>query len=653
MITIELPDSSKKELKDNSTILDLANSISSGLAREAIAGKINNKLVDLSQKLKNGDKVEIITSKNKESLEILRHTTAHIFAQAITRLHPKALITIGPPIENGFYYDVDYELSEENLPKIELEMQKIVKENLQINVEYKTKEEALKFFKNNKYKQEIIEAITKGNLNDDEVHEGSLEENKFKFYKQGDFSDLCRGPHLPRTGMIKAFKLDKITKAYWRGDSKNKQLSRVYGFVFWKKTELDEYYRILEEAKKRDHRVIGKQLGLFMTHEFAPGMTFFLDKGYIIYRELQNFIRELYKKYEYKEVMTPNMFNKKLWEISGHWEHYKEDMFVLNVEGQEFSLKPMNCPSHCLIFKNEFRSYKELPLRIADFGALHRNELSGTLSGLTRVRKFCQDDAHIFCSLQQVEKEIADLLEFVDYVYSNVFKIPYDIELSTRPEDFLGTIELWDMAEKSLAQAIKDSGKKYQICKGDGAFYGPKIDFRLKDTLGRIWQTATIQLDFNLPQRFELKFETQSSGIEQPVMIHRAVLGSIERFMGMIIEHFEGKFPLWLSPTQIKIMNVADRHIEYCENIKKQLEEHNFRVSTDFSREGVGKKIAKSREEEKPNYTLVLGDENVKNKNISVRTRKIVNGKNEQYEIEIDKFIENIFEERKNKTIKN
>jgi threonyl-tRNA synthetase len=654
MVNITLPDGTIKEVVKGTTALDVAMSISEGLARNVLAAEVNGDVIDSTRPINSDSTLKLLTWKDDGGKSTMWHSSAHLLAEALEFYFPGIKLAIGPPIKHGFYYDVDCdEINDETLPKLEAEMQKIIKENLKISLSYKTKEEALKFFKNNKYKTEIIEAVSKGDLNEEELEEGNLENGKFKFYKQGEFEDLCTGPHLPSTGLIKAFKLEKVTKAYWRADSNNKQLNRVYGTAFWKKTEMDEYFEMLEEAKKRDHRVLGKHLDLFMSHEYAPGMTFFLPKGFHIWKNLQNFIRDQYKKYDYKEVMTPNMFNKKLWETSGHWEHYKDDMFIFNVEGQEFSLKPMNCPSHCLIFKNDFKSYKELPLRIADFGALHRNELSGTLSGLTRVRKFCQDDAHIFCTMEQVEDEIDKLLEFVDYVYKDVFQMEYEIELSTRPDDFLGTKKIWDSAEKALANAIERNKKEYKVCEGDGAFYGPKIDFRIRDTLNRIWQTATIQLDFNLPERFELKYESKNQGLEQPVMIHRAILGSLERFMAVMIEHFAGKFPLWISPNQISIINVADRHIDYCNKIKEQLEKENFIVKTHYENEGVGKKIALARENEKPNYTLVLGDKDIENKTISVRTRKVINGKNEEFTIDINKFIKDLIKERDSKEIKN
>ncbi|MCH8520230.1 MAG: threonine--tRNA ligase [Nanoarchaeota archaeon] len=653
MVDITLSDGKVLQFEHAPSVFDVAQKISEGLARQAIAGKLNNEeLIDLTTTITSDSTLQIITSKDTQAKDILNHTTAHVFAQAVMRLFSNAKITIGPPVENGFWYDVDCDdLQESDLPIIEEEMRKIIKEDLEIKREFKTIDEARDFFKDNEYKLEIIQGIVSHSLNEDEQLEGSVEHGKLQFYTQKEFSDLCKGPHLPRTGLIKAFKLEKMTKAYWRGNSENKQLNRVYGAAFWKKSEMDEYYAMLEEAKKRDHRIVGKKLKLFMTHEYAPGMAFFLPKGFTIYKELQYFVREQYRKHDFKEVMTPNMFNKKLWETSGHWEHYKDDMFIVNVDETQFSLKPMNCPSHCLIFKNEFKSYRDLPIRIADFGALHRNELSGALSGLIRVRKFCQDDAHIFCTQEQIVDEIDKALQLVDFIYKDTFKMEYEIELSTRPEGKLGSDGIWDLAEKALEDAIKRNGKEYQICAGDGAFYGPKIDFRIRDCLGRIHQTATIQLDFNLPERFDLTFENKEGHSERPVMIHRAVLGSVERFMAIMIEHFAGKFPLWLSPNQIKIIPVADRHQEYCNQIYDELFKRKFRVEKDYSHEGVGKKIAMARESEMPNYMLILGDEDIKNNTISVRTRKFVDGKNEEFTTTLEDFITKIEEERERREI--
>lgn len=652
MVSVILPDKSRKELPDNSSARDLAFAISKRLGEDALAARINGQLVDITTTLQNNATIELITTKSKEALEILRHTTAHIFAQAITRLFPQAKITIGPAIENGFYYDVDCDqLTDSDLPKIEAEMKKIVAENLEITPVQKTKKEALSVFKNNEYKRELIEAISKGTLSKDEEKEAIGSGDSFTFYKQGTFEDLCRGPHLPKTGLAKAFKLDKITKAYWRGKAENKQLNRVYGFAFFKQAELDEFMKLQEEAKKRDHRIIGKQLKLFMFHEYSPGSPFFLPRGFVIWRELQALIREQYRLRKYEEVMTPNMFNSELWKTSGHWEHYKDDMFILQSENQEFALKPMNCPSHCLIFKNDFRTYKDLPWRVADFGALHRNELSGALSGLTRVRKFCQDDCHIFAKLEDIESEIDGLLQFVDYVYGQVFKIPYEVNLSTRPEKYLGTIEMWDGAEKSLMKALDRNKQQYKLNPGDGAFYGPKLDFRIKDCLGRMHQTATIQLDFNLPIRFELEYEGADGKRHKPVMIHRAMLGSVERFMAVMTEHFEGKFPLWLSPVQVEIITVADRHIDYAKTIEKELFSKEFRVETRFDAQTVANKIRLAREEDKPNYMIIIGDENVSKNTLSVRTRKFENGKNEEFETTLADFAKRLEQERKTRSI--
>lgn len=651
MVEITLVDGKKLQFEHAPNVFDVAKEISEGLARQAIAGKVNDELVDLTTTITSDSTLQILTSKDEKSKEILNHTTAHVFAQALLRLFPQAKITIGPPIENGFWYDVDCDdLKESDLAMIEDEMRKIIKEDLEITREFKTIDEAREFFKDNPYKLEIIQGIVSHSLNEEEQLEGGMEHGKLQFYSQGEFSDLCKGPHLPRTGLIKAFKLEKLTRAYWRGNSENKQLSRVYGAAFWKKSEMDEYYAMIEEAKKRDHRILGRKLQLFMNHEYAPGMAFFMPKGFEIYKELQNFVREQYRKHDFREVMTPNMFNKKLWETSGHWEHYRDDMFIMKIEEQEFSLKPMNCPSHCLIYKNEFKSYRDLPLRIADFGALHRNELSGALSGLTRVRKFCQDDAHIFCTKEQIVDEIDKALQLVDYIYST-FDMSYEIELSTRPDDKLGSDEIWDLAEKALEDAIIRNNKEFIICEGDGAFYGPKIDFRIKDCLGRVHQTATIQLDFNLPERFDLIFENKEGHSERPVMIHRAVLGSVERFMAIMIEHFAGKFPLWLSPNQIRIIPVADRHQEYSNKVYEELFHKGFRVERDYSHEGVGKKIAMALESEMPNYMLILGDKDIENNTVSVRTRKLVNGKNEEFTTTLEEFIEGIEKERKERAI--
>lgn len=615
MIKITLPDGSKKSLNDGSTGFDLAMSIAEGLARNALAVEINGEVKDLYTKLEDKSQVKIITFKDDLGIEVFRHSTAHLMAQAILRLFPEAKLAIGPVIENGFYYDVGHApFKEEDLLRIEDEMKKIVKENLQITREEVSTKKALELFKQNKFKTEIIKNI-------EEFGEGKTsKKDTVSIYRQGEFFDLCRGPHIPRTGMIKAFKLTKMSGAYWRADSTKDQLQRIYGISFPDKKDLNEYLERIEEAAKRDHRKLMKQLELVMLHESAPGSPFFLEKGTIIYNELVNFIREEYKKRGYSEVITPQMFNKSLWETSGHWEHYKENMFVLNSEGQEFSLKPMNCPSHCLIFANKTRSYKDLPLRIADFCNLHRNELSGTLSGLTRVRKFSQDDAHIFCSFDQVQSEIEAVLDFIKYVWEDVFGFNLTYYVSTRPDKFLGDISTWDEAETMLFKALQNKNIPYSIKEGDGAFYGPKIDIDLEDALGRKWQCPTCQLDFNLPERFNLNFEGSDGRKQRPVMIHRAVLGSLERFYAIMIEHFAGKFPLWLSPVQVKILTLADRHNDYAVEVCNFFKQKNIRAELDFRSETISRKV-RDAQLEKANYILVIGDKELQDKVVTIRTR--------------------------------
>jgi threonyl-tRNA synthetase len=615
MIKITLPDGSTKQLEENSTGFDLAMSISEGLARNSLAIEVNGEVKDLHTKLTNNTEVKIITFKDDAGVEIFRHSTAHLMAQAVLRLFPESKLAIGPVIENGFYYDIGHApFKEEDLLKIEEEMKKIVKENLPITREEVSTKKALELFKQNKFKVEIIKNI-------EEFGEGKTsKQDTVSIYRQGEFFDLCRGPHIPRTGMIKAFKLIKISGAYWRADSTKDQLQRIYGISFPDKKDLNEYLTRIEEAAKRDHRKLMKQLELVMLHESAPGSPFFLEKGTIIYNELVEFIRKEYKKRGYSEVITPQMFNKSLWETSGHWEHYKENMFVLNSEGQEFSLKPMNCPSHCLIFANKTRSYKDLPLRIADFCNLHRNELSGTLSGLTRVRKFSQDDAHIFCSFDQVQSEIEAVLDFIKYVWEEVFGFNLTYYVSTRPDKFLGDIATWDEAERMLFNALQNKNISYSIKEGDGAFYGPKIDIDLEDALGRKWQCPTCQLDFNLPERFNLTFEGSDGKKQRPVMIHRAVLGSLERFYGIMIEHYAGKFPLWLSPVQVKILTLADRHNDYALKVCDFFKQKYIRAEVDFRSETISRKV-RDAQLEKANYIIVIGDKEMQDKTITIRTR--------------------------------
>ncbi len=653
MVRIKFPDGNEKKFNKGVTPMEIAKSISDGLARQVIAAKVNNDLKDLSTTITTDSNIELITSKNAESLHVLRHTTAHVFAQALLRLYPKAKITIGPAIENGFYYDVDLDnLTEEDLPKIEKEMQKIIKENLPIEINYKTKEEAMKFFYNNHYKQELIEAISSGKVNEEEKEEGSLEDGKFKFYKQGEFEDLCVGPHLPNTGLIKAFKLEKVTRAYWRADANNKQIFRVYGNVFWKKSEMDEYYAMLEEAKKRDHRIIGKKMDLYSISEFAPGMPFFHNRGMMMWNELLNYWTEVHKEDGYELIKTPIMMNQQLWETSGHWFNYKENMYTSKVDDTEYAIKPMNCPGGIIIYNSKSHSYKEFPIKSGEIGLVHRHELSGALTGLFRVRCFHQDDAHIFMREDQIQEQILGVLNLVEKMYKT-FGLKYHLELSTRPEEkSIGTDEAWEISTQGLKKALETFGKGYKLNPGDGAFYGPKIDIHLKDAIGRTHQCGTIQLDMNLPERFDMTYVNEKSEKVRPVMIHRVIYGSFERFFGILIEHFEGKFPLWLSPVQVKIINVADRHKDYCEEIKNKLFAKGFRVETDYSHEGVGKKIALAREHDKPNYMLILGDNDIEKKTVSVRTRKMIKGRNEEFTTTTDEFIDMITKERDTKEIK-
>ncbi len=615
MITVKLPDDSKIKLEKNSTGFDLANKISEGLARNATAIEVNGEVVDLTKPLPDNSKVRILTFRDDEGQEVFWHSSAHLMAQAILRVFPEAKLTIGPVVEGGFYYDVDHPpFKEEELKKIEDEMKKIQKEDLKITRKELSTKKALQLFKDNKYKQEIIKNI-------EEFGEGKTDKSDtVSLYEQGEFVDLCRGPHLPRTGMIKAFKLTKISGAYWRADSKNKQLQRIYGVSFPDKKQLKEYLARIEEAEKRDHRKLMKELDLVMLHEYSPGAPFFLEKGTIIYNLLVNLVREEYVKRGYKEVITPQVFNKKLWEISGHWEHYHDDMFNFKVENQDSAIKPMNCPSHCLIYKRDTVSYKDLPLRIADFGVLHRNELSGTLSGLTRVRKFSQDDAHIFCTLDQIESEITDVLSFIKYLWEDVFQIKLEYYLSTKPDDAMGDVQIWQKAEEILHKALQKLKIPYSVKEGGGAFYGPKIDIDLEDALGRKWQCPTIQLDFNLPERFELTYEGSDGKKHRPVMIHRAIFGSLERFIAILIEHYAGKFPLWLSPVQVKVLTLADRHNDYANSIIKYFKEHGIRVQPDFRSETISKKV-RDAQLEKINYILVVGDKEVENQTVTTRTR--------------------------------
>ena len=550
-------------------------------------------------------------------LENLRHSTAHLLAAAVLELYPKTKRTIGPAIEDGFYYDFDFgdiKISELDLPKIEKQMKKIIQGWKTFEKQEVTKEEAKKQFKDNPYKIELIEEFSKENKN-------------LTFYKSGNYIDLCKGGHIEHPSKeLQHFKLLKVTGAYWRGDSDKKMLTRIYGTVFPTKEQLNEYLELLQEAKKRDHRTLGKQLDLFSFHEESPGAPFFHPRGTVIYNELLNFIKEQYLKQGYQEVITPLLYDKSLWETSGHWEHYKENMFTLKIDNKEFSLKPMNCPSHILIYKSKTRSYKDLPIRIADFAPLHRNELRGVLAGLTRVRKFSQDDSHTFVSEELLEKELTSLINFIELIYKKTFKMEYRLELGTRPEKFLGEKKLWDKAENILEKILKQNKLKYELNKGEGAFYGPKIDIHVKDALKRSHQCATIQIDFQLPLRFEANYEGADGKKHTPIMIHKAILGSLERFIGILLEHTAGKLPVWLSPTQVSIITVSDRHTKFSNKLANELRENGIRVEVDTRAESISKKVRDHQQMKSP-YILTIGDKELKSTKLAVRTKdnKIIN----------------------------
>lgn len=579
--------------------------------------------------MKQENKVE---NNPKEQLDKIRHSCSHIMAAAIKKLFPKTTLGIGPVVEDGFYYDIDsdHTFTPEDFKAIEKEMEKIINKNDQFEKESIKADEAKKLFKDEPFKLELISELK----NKDE---------DITIYKTGDFVDLCRGPHVESSREIKAFKLMKVAGAYWKGNSENKQLQRIYGTAFSSKEELTKYITMLAEAEKRDHRKLGNDLNLIYFHEFAPGAPFYLKNGAIIYNLLIDFIREEYKKRGYEEVITPQLYNKKLWEISGHWEHYKENMFIVNIEGQEHSLKPMNCPSHCLIFNHGIKSYKDLPIRIADFCNLHRNELSGTLSGLFRVRKFAQDDGHIFCTFDQIGSEVLGVLEFIKYVWEQTFHFKLNYYLSTKPEKALGTKELWDKAESLLVDALNKAGIKYEIKEGEGAFYGPKIDIEIEDALGRKWQCPTCQLDFNLPERFNAQYEGADGKKHHAVMIHRAILGSLERFMGVMIENYAGKFPTWLAPVQVSIITVADRHIEHAKELQNELKQHNVRVELDDRQESIGKKVRDNQHMKIP-FIITIGDKEIESKRLAIRLR---DGSVEEFTKEA--FIKHLVEEIKNR----
>ncbi|WP_291565091.1 MULTISPECIES: threonine--tRNA ligase [unclassified Clostridium] len=635
MIKVTLKDGSIKEYENSLSVLDIAKDISEGLARVATAGFVDNKTVDLRYIVDKDCKLSILTFNDEEGRNAFRHTTAHILAQAAKRLYPNAQLAIGPSIEDGFYYDFDLEkpFTSEDIEKIEAEMKKIVKEDLKIERFELPREEALKLMNemNEPYKVELINDLP--------------EDSIISFYKQGEFVDLCAGPHLMSTKYIKAIKLTKLAGAYWRGNEKNKMLSRIYGTSFTKKSDLDEYLERIEEAKKRDHRKLGKELELFTLLDEGPGFPFFLPKGMELRNTLIDFWREVHKKADYKEISTPVILNKNLWIRSGHWEYYRENMYTTEIDEMDYAIKPMNCPGGMLVYKTSLHSYRDLPLRIGELGLVHRHELSGVLHGLMRVRNFTQDDAHIFMLSEQIKDEIKGVIRLIDEIYS-VFGFKYHVELSTRPENSMGSDEEWNRATEALRDALIELEYDYKVNEGDGAFYGPKIDFHLEDCLGRTWQCGTIQLDFQLPERFDLHYIGQDGEKHRPVMIHRVVFGSIERFIGILTEHFAGAFPTWLSPIQAKILPISEKYNNYSEEVVNKLKSSGIKVEIDKRTEKIGYKIREARNERIP-YILVVGEKEASKKEVSVRSRK--NG--EEGNISIDNFIEKILKEIKSKDL--
>ena len=633
MLEITLKDGSKMEVEKGSSILEIAKKISEGLARVATCGEVNGKVKDLRYKVEENCELVIHTF-NEEDLEGKKaywHTTSHIMAQAVKRIFPDVKFAIGPSIDNGFYYDFDVEkpFTDEDKAKIEEEMKKIIKENIEIERFSLQKEEALKLMEGQPYKQELIEELPAG--------------EEISFYKQGDFTDLCAGPHLESTGKVKAVKILSSSGAYWRGDEKNKMLQRIYGISFPKASQLQEYVDLLEEAKKRDHKKIGKELELFMLAPEGPGFPFFLPKGMVIVNTLQDYWRKIHTKNGYQEIKTPVILNEELWHRSGHWDHYKDNMYTTKIDDTDYGIKPMNCPGGMLVYKNSVHSYRDLPIRAGELGLVHRHEKSGQLNGLFRVRCFTQDDAHIYCLPSQMEEEIAGVIKLIDQVYS-IFGFEYKVELSTRPEDSMGSDELWETAENALKKVLEDMDMEYELNEGDGAFYGPKIDFHIKDCLGRSWQCGTIQLDFQMPERFDLTYIGEDGEKHRPVMLHRVIFGSIERFIGILIEHYAGAFPIWLSPVQVKILPISDKQMDYCKELKEELEEAGIRVELDERNEKIGYKIREAQVQKIP-YMLVIGDKEKEAEEITVRSRS----KGDLGNMSLDEFLEKIQNQIQNK----
>ena len=625
-VKIILPDGSAKEYAAGTTLGEAVKQLSNSLAKKVLAANVNGELTDLREELVDGSEVAFLTFEEDGGKHTLRHTASHILAQAVKRLWPEAKLAIGPAIDKGFYYDIDMEhtLTPEDLTKIEKEMSRIVKENLPITKSVMSRQEAIEFFKskNEDYKVELIEDLP--------------EDAVISCYAQGDFIDLCAGPHVASTGKVKAFKLQSIAGAYWRGDEKNKMLQRIYGTAFEKKEELDAYLHMLEEAAKRDHRKLGKELGLFVIKEEGPGFPFFLPKGMALRNELENFWREVHHDFEYDEIRTPIILNKQLWETSGHWEHYRENMYTTIIDDEEYAIKPMNCPGGILVYQNEMHSYRDLPLRYAELGLVHRHELSGALHGLFRVRAFTQDDAHVFMLPEQMQSELMKVIELFDRIYSQ-FGLKYHVELSTKPDNAMGDDAIWEAATEALRNAIEAKGIDYVINPGDGAFYGPKLDYHIEDSLGRTWQCGTIQLDMNLPERFNVDYIGEDGQKHRTIMIHRACFGSMERFIGILTEHYAGAFPTWMAPVQVKVLPISEKHVEYANQLAKQMRHDYVRVEVDDRNEKIGYKIRQAQMEKVP-YMLVVGDKEMEDNSVNVRKH----GGDELGTVPFDEFFNSI-----------
>ena len=606
-VKIILPDGSAKEYAAGTTLGEAVKQLSNSLAKKVLAANVNGELTDLREELVDGSEVAFLTFEEDGGKHTLRHTASHILAQAVKRLWPEAKLAIGPAIDKGFYYDIDMEhtLTPEDLGKIEKEMSRIVKENLPITKSVMPRQEAIEFFKskNEDYKVELIQDLP--------------EDAIISCYSQGDFIDLCAGPHVASTGKVKAFKLQSIAGAYWRGDEKNKMLQRIYGTAFEKKEELDAYLHLLEEAAKRDHRKLGKELGLFVIKEEGPGFPFFLPKGMALRNELENFWREVHHDFDYEEIRTPIILSKHLWETSGHWDHYRENMYTTIIDDEEYAIKPMNCPGGILVYQNEMHSYRDFPLRYAELGLVHSHELSGALHGLFRVRAFTQDDAHVFMLPDQMQTELMKVIELFDRIYSQ-FGLKYHVELSTKPDNAMGDDAIWEAATEALRNAIEAKGIPYVINPGDGAFYGPKLDYHIEDSLGRTWQCGTIQLDMNLPERFQIEYIGEDGQKHRPIMIHRACFGSMERFIGILTEHYAGAFPTWMAPVQVKILPISEKHVEYAKELAKQMHRDYVRVEVDDRSEKIGYKIRQAQMAKVP-YMLVVGDKEVEEGTVNVR----------------------------------